>query len=49
MVYCNHLNFYIPTGGPIDFCSRRVLCASSQSLADQLSKIIPEHIQLERD
>lgn len=38
-----------PEGGPIDFCRRRVLCASSQSLADQLSKVIPEHIQLERD
>ncbi|XP_076112936.1 inositol monophosphatase 1-like isoform X2 [Mytilus galloprovincialis] len=38
-----------PAGGPVDFLSRRVLCASSQSLADQLSTTIPEHIEMERD
>ena len=36
-------------GGPVDLLSRRVLCASSQSLADQLSKAVPEHIDLDRD
>lgn len=38
-----------PTGGPIDMLSRRVLVASSQNLADQLSKAIPEHLEMERD
>ncbi|XP_052060091.1 inositol monophosphatase 1-like [Mytilus californianus] len=38
-----------PSGGPVDFLSRRILCASSQPLADQLSTTIPEHIEMERD
>ncbi|GJQ79603.1 hypothetical protein Trydic_g16445 [Trypoxylus dichotomus] len=33
-----------PSGGPIDRCSRRVLCASSESLAKQLSeKLVQFH------
>ncbi|KAK3610037.1 hypothetical protein CHS0354_032394 [Potamilus streckersoni] len=37
-----------PKGGPVDLVSRRVLCASSKTIAGQISAVV-EHIDLERD
>lgn len=38
-----------PAGGPFDIMSRRVLCASSQELANQLSKLLTQFYPEPRD
>ncbi|KAF5292108.1 hypothetical protein FQA39_LY14063 [Lamprigera yunnana] len=38
-----------PAGGPIDRLSRRVLCASSQELAEQLSQKLVQYYPIPRD
>lgn len=36
-------------GGPVDLCARRLIAASSENLAKELSSLLPVHLELERD
>ena len=36
-------------GGPLDLLDRRIIAASSVELANQLSKLLPVHLKLQRD
>lgn len=38
-----------PSGGPLDLMSRRMLCASSQELANEFVKIIQQYYPEPRD